>query len=275
MFEQLSLASYDTDKSPQYLATYEREFGRLADQPIRLLELGVQRGGSLLLWRDVLPKATIAGLDLNPTELDVDTDRVRIYQGFQQDPAVLAQIAGEVAPDGFDVVIDDASHVGRYTAESFWEIFPKYLKPGGVYILDDCDSAYRPDWADGHRFTGKPSTIGIGHAADEPAAASAPPSRAEGLRQRARAAARPIAQQLSARSPQLRARLERAYMKVEGATMQTRFPSHDHGMIGVAKQLADAVSADLIAQYAGLAPTQRIIESVTFLPRQIVVRKVG
>lgn len=264
MFDTLDLADYDTDKPGHYLATYTREFGQLADQPLNLLELGVQRGGSIKLWRDVLPKASIAGLDLNPIDMGFRDDRVRVYQGFQQDPTILAQISTEMAPDGFDVVIDDASHIGRYTAESFWEIFPKYLKPGGVYILDDWDSAYRDDWADGHRYTGDLAAIGVSNEGG-----AGKPSRIEVARRKVRSAARPIAARLNDR-PEIRQRLERAYMKVEGATMRTRLPSHDYGMAGFGKQLVDAVTVDHIVSGS---PSRRIIESVTFLPNQIVVRK--
>ena len=85
MTGRVDLSQYDTDKSPEYLARYEREFGHLFDEPIRLLELGVQRGGSMYLWRDLLPKATIVGLDLNEIPIDDDTGRVHVYQGYQQD----------------------------------------------------------------------------------------------------------------------------------------------------------------------------------------------
>ena len=45
--------------------------------------------------------------------------RVRTYTGKQQDLALLDRIAGECAPDGFDVIIDDCSHIGVLTKKSF------------------------------------------------------------------------------------------------------------------------------------------------------------
>ena len=66
----VELSGYDTDKSIAYLANYARECGHLFSEPIRILELGVNRGGSLLLWRDLLPDARIAGLDRDSVELD-------------------------------------------------------------------------------------------------------------------------------------------------------------------------------------------------------------
>jgi hypothetical protein len=50
----LRLADYNTDKIPNgYLAVYEPFLARFVNQPIRLLELGVKDGGSLLLWRTI------------------------------------------------------------------------------------------------------------------------------------------------------------------------------------------------------------------------------
>jgi hypothetical protein len=269
----VDLSSYDTDKPPGYLANYDRELGHLYDQPIAMLELGVQRGGSMLLWRDVFPKAQIAGLDLNPVDVHDDTGRIHIYTGFQQDTATLDRIAEEVAPGGFDLIIDDASHVGTYTAASFWHLFPQHLKAGGIYVLDDWSSGYWQHWPDGHAYTGSREALGDGRAVGRPDQ----PGRSEALRRRVRAAARPVANALETRSPQLRARLEDLYMKVEGATIRTRFPSHDYGMVGFVKQLIDACAVDIIDAPKGegsVRVPQGQVASVHVTPSQVFVHKV-
>jgi hypothetical protein len=246
----IDLSLYDTDKNEIYLASYHREFGDFFEKPIRLLELGVQRGGSMLLWRDLLPNAEIAGLDLNPVPVPDETGRIHVYQGFQQDPETLDRIAAEVAPDGFEVIIDDASHVGEYTLASFQHLFPRHLKPGGVYVLDDWSAAYRSDWSDGHAYSPPSSDSSTG--------------RIEQLRRHVRASARPLAAKIQERSPELRKRLEALYMKAEGVSLQRRFGSHDYGMAGVAKQLIDACGTG--TQY----PIDRInvTQSQIFIHRQ-------
>ncbi len=239
-------ARYDTDKSANYLANYEHELGHLYDEPVAILELGVQRGGSLLLWRDLFPAAQVAGLDLNPVSVPDDTGRVHVYQGFQQETEVLDAIRSEVAPEGFDIVIDDASHIGQYTSESFWHIFPRHLKPGGIYVLEDWPCGYDDDWPDGK--------------APPTAVPSTSTGRVEALRKRVRAAARPLAARLE-RHPELRRRLERLYMRAEGTTLQSRFPSHDYGMVGVAKRLVDDCG------------TLGDVASIKFVPGQAFVHK--
>lgn len=262
----IDLSRYDTDKSPAYLRNYERHFGDLFDQPMRLLELGVQRGGSMLLWRDLLPKAQIAGLDLNKIDVADDSGRIHVYQGFQQDPAVLDRIAAEMAPDGFDVIIDDASHVGEYTEASFWYLFPRYLKPGGLYVLDDWACAYWPEWADGHAYEGVAAFRGTSRDRSTPVVA---PGRAEQAKRLVRSAARPVAARL-ARHPEWQRRMTRLYMRAEGAALRSRFPSHDYGMAGFVKQIVDACAVDVILR--GSAPVG-LIESVEVTEAQVFVRK--
>ena len=161
--EELDLDRYDTDKVPNgYLRTYDRIFEELIDRPVKLLELGVRSGGSLLLWRDYFPNGTIAGLDVEPPASEPTADRIRIYQGRQEDTSVLSKIAAEVAPDGFDIVIDDASHIAAPTRTGFWHLFDNHLKPGGLFAIEDWGTGYWERWPDGRAWrAGEPHHAGM------------------------------------------------------------------------------------------------------------------
>ncbi|MGI9067506.1 MAG: class I SAM-dependent methyltransferase [Pyrinomonadaceae bacterium] len=150
----LDASNYDTDKADHahYLRSYEEYFRPLLAQDVRLLELGVLKGGSLLLWRDYFEKGLIVGLDVQPVNVADQTGRIRIYQGKQQDKKLLDQIALETAPNGFDVIIDDCSHIGELTRLSFWHLFDNYLKPGGLYVIEDWSASYWDNWFDGVGF---------------------------------------------------------------------------------------------------------------------------
>src|SRR5262245_55693143 len=108
--QELDLAKYNTDKiNNRYLEWYDPFVQHLVSEKITLLELGVHKGGSLLLWRDYFPKALIVGIDIEP-QVDLSGEkRIRVFKGAQQDTAFLAEVAKETAPEGFDVIIDDAS----------------------------------------------------------------------------------------------------------------------------------------------------------------------
>jgi len=147
---ELSLAQYDTDKIvSHYLERYDPILEPWLDKKIVLLELGIHNGGSLMLWQDYFPLGTIAGVDINlPKEFE-PTDRIHLYKGNQADHVFLSRGANEIAPDGFDIVIDDASHIGELTKSAFWHLFDNHLKPHGLYVIEDWGTGYWDDWPDG------------------------------------------------------------------------------------------------------------------------------
>lgn len=146
--------NFDTDKnhSTGYLENFERHFGHLRNEPIRLLELGVFHGGSLLMWQEYFPKALVVGLDRRPNPLKEISERIHFYRGSQEDELLLDRIAHECAPDGFDIVIDDASHIGTLSRASFRHLFQKHLKPGGTYVIEDWGTGYWDSWPDGEEY---------------------------------------------------------------------------------------------------------------------------
>ncbi len=148
-------------KPEVYLRRYEEQFASLADEAVVLLELGVHRGGSLILWRDFFPRGTIVGLDALPVEVPDSSGRIHIYQGLQDDVAVLDRIASERAPAGFDIIIDDCSHVAELSRASFTHLFDHHLKPGGIYVIEDWGTGYWDHWPDGRNYDGDNHLAGM------------------------------------------------------------------------------------------------------------------
>lgn len=116
-----------------------------------MLELGVWGGHSLEMWREAFPRATIIGVDLAPLDLHLGR-RVHIIRGDQADAALMRQIRKDLAPGGFDVIIDDASHMGITTAGSLKVLYMEHLRPGGLYCIEDWGTGYLPNWHDGGRI---------------------------------------------------------------------------------------------------------------------------
>jgi len=148
--KQLELDQYATDKVRNgYMPWYDQIFGDDFESVKCMLELGVHTGGSLELWRDYFPRATVIGIDADLTRCHcTDRTRIEVFEGSQVDAAFLRSVARQAAPDGFDLIIDDASHVAWQTAASFWTLFD-YLRPGGYYVIEDWGTGYLPDWTDG------------------------------------------------------------------------------------------------------------------------------
>ena len=135
-------------KPPAYLPIYERLLNPLRPRRFAMLELGVWKGDSLAMWRDAFPRATIVGLDLALPELDLGP-RVHLVQGDQTDRELLRATRDRLAPGGWELIIDDASHVGELTARSIQALYDEHLKPGGLYVIEDWGTGYLPDWPDG------------------------------------------------------------------------------------------------------------------------------
>jgi len=147
---QLNLAAYDTDKiGHYYLETYDPILAPWLDKEIKLLEIGVRKGGSLKLWCDYFPRATIVGIDLTLPESFAPGERIKLFEGNQVDTAFLSEVASRTAPEGFDIIIDDASHIGELTRRTFWHLFDHHLKPGGLYAIEDWGTGYLDDFPDG------------------------------------------------------------------------------------------------------------------------------
>jgi len=108
----------------------------------RVLEVGVLDGGSLRLWQDLFPDGLIAGADING-EATWPDGTVRIVANQAGDD--LARRAAVVSPSGWDMIVDDASHDGGLSEATFRLLWPQ-VAPGGVYVLEDWEVGYRPEW---------------------------------------------------------------------------------------------------------------------------------
>lgn len=126
-----------------YLPIYESALAKFKGAPIRMLEIGVSRGGSLEMWRRFLPpNSVIVGLDIDPGAAGFDQpDRdIHVRVGDQCDVGFLRRVIDEFGP--FDVILDDGGHTNSQMVDSFRCLFPEGLAGGGVYIVEDVHAAY-------------------------------------------------------------------------------------------------------------------------------------
>src|SRR6266403_1544082 len=151
--KELNLDSYNTDKITHgYLDVYDPILAPWVGKEIKLLEIGVREGGSLQLWRDYFQFGVIIGIDIKLPEHCVPGERIQIFKGSQSDKHFLSEVANKTAPEGFDIIIDDASHIGALTKTAFWHLFDNHLKPGGLYAIEDWGTGYLDDFPDGKRL---------------------------------------------------------------------------------------------------------------------------
>jgi hypothetical protein len=141
---------YGTDKAGHgYLPIYERYFADRRGSVFNLLEIGVHMGASLKMWRDYFPNAQIHGIDNVPQKKELESDRITIHIGSQDNRAFLHDVA---YANPFDIIIDDGSHMMEHQIISFETLFP-CLNRGGLYIIEDLHTSYHVEFLGSRRTT--------------------------------------------------------------------------------------------------------------------------
>jgi hypothetical protein len=120
-----------------YLDVYERYLAPLRDEPIGLLEIGVNEGASLRMWKKYFSLADIYGIDINP-ECAKLKGEFKIAIGNQKD----SEFLNTCFPGwSFDVIVDDGAHINTLTLLAFCGLWPR-LNQGGLYIFEDMMCSY-------------------------------------------------------------------------------------------------------------------------------------
>jgi cephalosporin hydroxylase len=133
-----------SDKWSLYLTEFDRVLNEYRDEPIHLLEIGVQNGGSLEIWSKYFNNfQTLIGCDINPdcARLSYEDPRSSVIVGDANSSDVRERVF-QRSPQ-FDIIIDDGSHKSGDIIKSFSLYFPSIVE-GGVFIAEDLHCSY---WA--------------------------------------------------------------------------------------------------------------------------------
>jgi hypothetical protein len=122
-----------------FLEIYENYFKELKEKKINILEIGVENGDSLRIWRDYFSNANICGLDIVKKNFTINN--VEILCGDQSDHKFLDFVIEKYKK--FDIIIDDGCHVSNYIINTFGYLFD-YLSDGGLYVIEDLQTSYIP-----------------------------------------------------------------------------------------------------------------------------------
>jgi len=118
------------DKWRHYFDIYEKHFARFRDTAVRVLEIGIDHGGSLQLWKEYFGvRAQIVGVDI------VNCTRFA-------EPQIEIVVADQCKlPDlgDFDIIIDDGSHICAHQSITFRKMWPHCRS---VYLIEDCHNGY-------------------------------------------------------------------------------------------------------------------------------------
>jgi hypothetical protein len=147
------------DKPDYYLDFYHDLFQTVRHDSLNILEVGVQRGGSTLMFAKYFSQSRVLGIDIQepPSEFydavlsEGLSERVKVEIVSQDDERGLTRaIESYFGNQQLSLVIEDASHYYPETRSTFEIVFGPYVKPGGTYIIEDWGCGYWPLWHDGN-----------------------------------------------------------------------------------------------------------------------------
>lgn len=147
---------------------YNRYFFSRRLQVKKVLELGVYHGASLRMWRDYFPHAHIYGFDVEPSFMFVE-DRISTHLCNQVDIGNIEIFINRYGGD-FDLIIDDGDH-DTVAQQKTLGIFFRYLKSGGIYIIEDLHASLgemgrhmlRHNLHEKHKFTAYNTMMRFAH----------------------------------------------------------------------------------------------------------------
>lgn len=131
---------YMTNKNKfDFIKLYEVYFNSIRNKKLNILEIGIDKGESLSIWRSYFPNAVICGLDIEKKNFSIDG--VNFMYGDQSDILFLKIITDKYK--FFDIIIDDGSHICSHIIKSFNFLYP-FLQNNGLYIVEDLQTSYIP-----------------------------------------------------------------------------------------------------------------------------------
>ncbi|WP_134325121.1 class I SAM-dependent methyltransferase [Cumulibacter soli] len=140
------------DKWVHYFPIYSRYFERFRGRSLKMLEIGIFRGGSMSMWENYFGEGLVlTGVDIDPSsKIAAGPDRTVVI-GDQSDPEFLRKLHDDYGP--FDIVLDDGGHTMEQQIATTETLFP-LLNEGGVLLVEDCHTSYWPSYGGGHGKSG-------------------------------------------------------------------------------------------------------------------------
>lgn len=141
-----------SDKWSLYLDAYDDLLSKYQSQPVSMLEIGIQNGGSLEIWAKYFSNAkAIIGCDINPEcrKLAYDDPRIKVVVGDAGNPKTKKEIMHHVPV--LDVVIEDGSHRSGDIIKAFAMYFP-LINVGGTFIAEDLHCSYWQEYEGGLHY---------------------------------------------------------------------------------------------------------------------------
>lgn len=145
-----------TDKASiahNFTRIYSKAFTHLRNKPIRFLEIGIHKGGSVQLWEWYFPRAELHFIDSNESVIEYHSTRSTYHIFDPADAGRLRDFATRYGP--FDVILDDGGHSSDQQLTILDAMLP-FVRPGGMFVVEDLHTSYWGMYGGGGGTSDKP-----------------------------------------------------------------------------------------------------------------------
>lgn len=128
----------------QYFPAYHRHFKQFIGKEVHIVEIGIQSGGSMDMWKAVFgPRAHVYGVDINHKTTLYEDKQTKVYIGDQANHSFWAELKKQVPR--VDILIDDGGHTVNQMLVTMSEMLP-HVSSNGVYMTEDIHGEWNDFW---------------------------------------------------------------------------------------------------------------------------------
>ena len=158
LFHLFNVFGSDKGTFHGYFPHYSRFFGPIRHRVLKMLEVGISTGASIMAWLEYFPNAIVHGIDISERAIHFaelrgppydgrrhkKTKRFRKWIGSMTNRTFLREFVRKATKDGaepFDIIVEDGAH-SRQSNQVCWEELFRATKPGGFYAIEDLGQGY-------------------------------------------------------------------------------------------------------------------------------------
>lgn len=140
IFKYYSQVEKFTTKWESYFNVYDKIFENFKNKKITFVEVGVNTGGSLQMWRKFFGQnARIIGVELNPEAKKLEEEGFEIFIGNQSDPDFWDNFYNKVGK--IDILLDDGGHKNIQQISTVHNSI-QHINNGGLIVVEDTHTSY-------------------------------------------------------------------------------------------------------------------------------------
>lgn len=137
----------DKNTTHSYIELYQSLLESKKETAKNVLEVGIDRGGSIKLWSDFFTNATVYGLDIMPPENvwnEIKDPKIRLFTNTNAYDKYFFYDQFLKTPIQMDMILDDGPHT-LLSMIQFIQLYSQILTEDGILIIEDIPNIH---WLD-------------------------------------------------------------------------------------------------------------------------------